>query len=58
MEGNLQWDLKNYSLEGKVRHIEVRLERCFSFVPQILMVPQNSFELWKVRNKESLLYML
>ena len=29
MEGNLQWDFKNCSHEGKVRHMEVRLQGCF-----------------------------
>ena len=31
MEGNLQWDFKNCSHVGKVRHMEVRLEGCFCF---------------------------
>ena len=29
MEGNLQWDFKNRSHEGEVRHMEVRLEGWF-----------------------------
>ena len=39
MEGNLQWNFKNCSHEGKVRHMEVRLEGCFFFF--------KKFCLWK-----------